>query len=647
MLGVVISTVSDDAHSDFELQPGPRDPSVLHLQAEHRSTHVLNSGGDTQRSRVRTKFPALHRRMVPILRDLRFDGVARLAVTGHTRCEGGWSNVVKNMFGEAPNLKGGRLKLNWLDSVVPKVLPDDANEDELLRYTRAYILQLLGGVLFTDHQGCQVHCMFIPLLENLSVCQELAWGAGVLAYLYRELCKSSKIGKEEITGCLLLLQLWAWTRLPTLAPISSGPSLDSQDIWGDLAGPYGLRWCGRKSFVDVVTHVVCVYRLSLDVLAPSHFIWMPYSDDVLDTLNVYCREGSEFWCYKGLLICFFIVEQHQPDRCVRQFGKIQDIPSPAAIYSKDLHNMTLQGKVDVDWGKTYRAYIILGQPVAIHVLEHISSIARGEVIGGGNRLIDSLATQSRHVLEYQFSRGLCQDFSVDDRRAKEDALKEKAKTAILVGGSKRRKMNYQNEGCEHVEEQRVHLGDEWDYVVDPGVTNVVDESGHRDTTNVQPSPSCYVPSFRLLASNDFLTPDEQPPVEESIDEQPELPPQHQHCDSTIIQLSQSAYIPTFRLLASNDFLTPPPIGQHDQQHQPSGEPGQQPPVEEVIKEQPLVEGMIEEQPVVERLEAPLEEQQEAAHEAHPMRLRTRNHHPPRGGTDGIKNVPAITRRYQR
>ncbi|KAK1355732.1 hypothetical protein POM88_048988 [Heracleum sosnowskyi] len=596
--------------------------------------------------------------MVPILRDLRFDGVARLAgmaidwslitvlverwrpethtfhlpigectitlqdvsvllglrihgnaVTGHTRCEGGWSNVVKNMFGEAPNLKGGRLKLNWLDSVVPKVLPDDANEDELLRYTRAYILQLLGGVLFTDHQGCQVHCMFIPLLENLSVCQELAWGAGVLAYLYRELCKSSKIGKEEITGCLLLLQLWAWTRLPTLAPIPSGPSLDSQDIWGDLSGPYGLRWCGRKSFVDVVTHVVCVYRLSLDVLAPSHFIWMPYSDDVLDTLNVYCRESSEFWCYK-------------------------DIPSPAAVYSKDLHNMTLQGKVDVDWGKkhiehisywdnrlqhvhvvdstsvgvtdrydiwynditcSYHTRLAAAGSFVINVLDRISSITRGEVIGGGNRLIDSLATQSRHVLEYQFSRGLCQDFSMDDRRAKEDALKEKAKTAILVGGSKRRKMNYQNEGCEHVEEQRVHLGDECDYVVDPGVTNVVDESRHRDTTNVQPSPSCYVPSFRLLASNDFLTPDEQPPVEESIDEQPELPPPHQHCDSTIIQLSQSAYIPTFRLLASNDFLTPPPIDQHDQQHQPSGEPGQQqPPVEEVIKEQPLVEGMIEE-----------------------------------------------------
>ncbi|KAK1370014.1 hypothetical protein POM88_036106 [Heracleum sosnowskyi] len=75
----VDSIVSDGTHSDFELQPGPRDPSVLHLQAEHRFTHIWNAGGDTQRSRIRTKFPALHPKMVLILRDLRFDGVARLA----------------------------------------------------------------------------------------------------------------------------------------------------------------------------------------------------------------------------------------------------------------------------------------------------------------------------------------------------------------------------------------------------------------------------------------------------------------------------------------------------------------------------------------------------------------------------------------
>ncbi|KAK1384243.1 hypothetical protein POM88_021978 [Heracleum sosnowskyi] len=231
----VDSNVSDDASDaysyDFQLWPGPRDPSGLHLQAEHRSTHVWNAGGgDNQRSRVRCKFPALHRRMVPILRKLRSDGVARLAdgnvVTSFTcaeSAEGGWRDLIKQMFGSTPNIKsralhGGRLKLSWLDGVVLEVLPDDADENELVRYTQAYLLQLLGGVLFTDHQGSQ----------------------------------SCKIGVEEIAGCVLLVQLWAWTRLPTLAPVPSPPPLD---IWGDLAGPYGLRWSGPKSFADVSSHV--------------------------------------------------------------------------------------------------------------------------------------------------------------------------------------------------------------------------------------------------------------------------------------------------------------------------------------------------------------------------------------------------------
>ncbi|KAL8156428.1 hypothetical protein AgCh_001497 [Apium graveolens] len=685
----VDSDVSDDTNSDFELKPGPRDQSVLYLQAEHRSTHVWNAGGDTQRSRVRTKLSALHPRLVPILRDLRFDVVARLAgiiidwglitalverwrpethtfhlptgectitlqdvsillglridgkaVTGHTHSEGGWSDLVKNMFGATPgeqNLKGARLKLTWLHSLT-KVLTDDADENELLRYTRAYILQLLGGILFTDHQGCQVHCMFLPLLEDLSSCQKLSWGAGVLAFLYRELCKSSKIGKEEITGCLLLLQLWAWTRLPTLALIPSGPSLDTQDIWGDLAGPYGLRWCGRKSFTDVASRAVCVCRFSLDVLAPDHFIWMPYGDDVLDTLHVHCREGSQFWCYKGPIICFFIVEQHQPDRCVRQFGMCQDIPLAAVKYSKDLHKMTLQGKHDVDWEEKHREHIScwdnrsehvhvsdcsgvgvtdgyniwysdITRPYhtrlasagsfVIHVLDCISAIARGEVIGGGNRLIDSLATKSRNLLEYQFSHGLCHDFSVDDRRAKEDVLKEKAKAVRVRGGSKRRKMNVQNEGYYHVEEESVRLGDEEGHLVDPGAEKLVDEAGNEDNTetrNFDISPPSSHPTFDLLAASGFNVP------------------------------------PTQQLI-----FRPPPV-----QQVPLEQPLEE--MEEVVvEEESVVEQPIEQQEV----QVPMVEQREAVPEEHHMRLRTRNRHPPGCGTDGVKKVPEVKNRYQR
>lgn len=174
----------------------------------------------------------------------------------------------------------------------------------------------------------------------------------MLAYLFRELCKSCRIGIEENAGCILLLQLWAWSRLHTLAPVPCGP-VSTDPFWDNRAGPYGMKWCGNLKFTDSASHVLSTHRLSLDALAPSHFMWEPYTDEVLTKLPEHFKEGSSIWLYKGLLICFHIIEQHNPDRCLRQFGIIQDIP-PADLYSKQLHDITLQGKQSSGWEFVHR-----------------------------------------------------------------------------------------------------------------------------------------------------------------------------------------------------------------------------------------------------------------------------------------------------
>lgn len=87
-------------------------------------------------------------------------------------------------------------------------------------------------------------------------------GAAVLAYLFREFCKSCRAGVEEMAGCDLQLQLWALTRLLFLAHVPTGPVLESLDnpLWCDRADPYGMRWCKHLKFID--TKFTCAYYSS-------------------------------------------------------------------------------------------------------------------------------------------------------------------------------------------------------------------------------------------------------------------------------------------------------------------------------------------------------------------------------------------------
>lgn len=560
-----------DPHDELDMHPRPRDTSMLLLQQDHRSSVVWAAGGgDNLRSRRRNpnsvRLPALDPRMVRLLTDLRFDGVSRLtgiqidwslitalierwrpethtfhlpigectislqdvsillglridgpAVIGVTAVDDGWANLIEHIFGANPvspipsalGLVGGRLKFSWLNSVFHS-LPSDASDLQLRRYTQSYLLQLIGGVLFTDHSGGQVHCMYIPLIEDLDRCGKLSWGSAVLAYLYRELCKSCKKDREETAGCILLLQLWAWSRLHTLAPVPRGPFLNNQHIWGDYPGPYGLRWCAHLSFTDSGSHSVATYRLQLDVLTDSHFTWKPYTDEILAALPEQCREGSGIWCYKGPLICFCFVEPHHPERCLRQFGMIQDIPSPAA-YSHDLHKIDLKGKTDSNWLAVHRDYlahwdrreqhVYVGQVgvgvsdgyhkwyssitlryltriggghyYMLDLLDHIDSVQRGERDGD----ILAITAHARRVLLDQFSAGYYQDFPIEDRRAKEAVFKVKKKRVGHRGG--RGGVNApQRRGGQLNDQGGIHGDDEGDGPVhDEGILHLDDEGG--------------------------------------------------------------------------------------------------------------------------------------------------------------------------
>ncbi|KAJ3692885.1 hypothetical protein LUZ60_011980 [Juncus effusus] len=82
------------------------------------------------------------------------------------------------------------LKRTWLKNNFSD-LEIDAPYQKVEQYCRAYILVLCGDVLFTEVSGDCVSTLPLLLLEDMSGLDRWAWGSGVLAYLYRALCKGT------------------------------------------------------------------------------------------------------------------------------------------------------------------------------------------------------------------------------------------------------------------------------------------------------------------------------------------------------------------------------------------------------------------------------------------------------------------------
>ncbi|KAK9133481.1 hypothetical protein Scep_013009 [Stephania cephalantha] len=256
-----------------DMEPDPIDDSVLTMQALHRSTRVWN-GPEHGILTIRRNSAALHRlvpldeRIVGHLQEAGFYGTTRISFISidwhlitalverwrpktHTfhflvgemtitlqdvqiilglhvnglpitgRVEQDYDALCLTQLGFSfpeNNRTGGRIQIRKLSRWFPN-LPNNADDVEVQRYARAYILQLLRGTLFADKSNNLVHITYLQFLEDFEAAGQYSWGSATLAHLYRQLCLAVDIDGAEIAGLVILLQLWAWDRLPFLAPI--------------------------------------------------------------------------------------------------------------------------------------------------------------------------------------------------------------------------------------------------------------------------------------------------------------------------------------------------------------------------------------------------------------------------------------------
>ncbi|CAI0450910.1 unnamed protein product, partial [Linum tenue] len=236
-----------------------------------------------------------------------------------------WSAICLRLLGRVPyDLVGGVavVRITWL-RVEFSHLPDDASQEVIEQFARAYALSLIGGVLFPDRSGSTVHLQYLLLIEDWERAGGFAWGAAVLSYLYREMGRStlhiSHTGTSlagDLGGWVALLQFWAWERFPHLAPRDSETRAPATED----AHPRGLRWLSASSrqYGDQLFH----YKLWFDAM--DTVVWQPYRERALHLRGSVIQSDT----FRAVvpLICFSSVMWHHPDRVLRQFGMRQHEP---------------------------------------------------------------------------------------------------------------------------------------------------------------------------------------------------------------------------------------------------------------------------------------------------------------------------------
>ncbi|KAG8495437.1 hypothetical protein CXB51_013073 [Gossypium anomalum] len=266
------------------------------------------------------------------------------AVTGSVH-SADWGAVCYELLGAIPdNINGSQIEMDWLRDTFPE--PDDnSTELEKIRYTQAYILQIIGGYLMPDLSRNLIHLRWLLKLVDFRATGEFSWGSAVLATLYREMCGAMRPNKAKIGGCLSLLQLWARFRFPFLRPRMDHP----------YTFPLITRWNPLASYARLPTCLEDI-RLLLEQRSEAQFQLTPYEDLAIRTvISDEYLQNPNAWHVKVPLVNFAIVEMHQSDRVLRQFRFRQPITVAPEVLD-DYHKIDLR-QLHTDWPRFWSHYI--------------------------------------------------------------------------------------------------------------------------------------------------------------------------------------------------------------------------------------------------------------------------------------------------
>ncbi|KAE8820663.1 mutator protein [Hordeum vulgare] len=288
----------------------------------------------------------------------------------------GWRHQMEALIGmspQEPEVEDGGKKdrvpagatFTWIAANFAHC-PEDADDEVIQRYARVYMWYVISRTIFTDGTGKNAPWMWLKALTVLD--NKFSWGSAALAYLYRQLDDACRRTTKDggVGGCMLLLSVWSWERLPVGRPKSS-----QWNTWDDHGNPVRQpTWAYKWDLVSEVAREVNLlykqYTNEMDSLTPEQVEWEPYGvgtnfgDAHTFQLNPLCVQERHLWLMRCPLICNWAVEFHLPHRVMRQFGYFQPHPPEWVDTDTQLHRLDRRRQRKIkDWQKHHKSYVLM------------------------------------------------------------------------------------------------------------------------------------------------------------------------------------------------------------------------------------------------------------------------------------------------
>ncbi|KAF9624138.1 hypothetical protein IFM89_008076 [Coptis chinensis] len=256
--------------------------------------------------------------------------------------------------------------------------PKDATAEIVDCHVRAYLLFVLGYTIFNDKSGVGVHVAYLQVLLEVDNVSKYAWGVDALAYLYRELTKTSQRNGRQVAGCMTLLEAWVYEHFRL-----QNSHMINMDFKRDM--PRMRRWMVYPSLSMATMSYLIYLREEKNLLSTREVYWDSYKD-VCDI-----RPLDDVTFFNGVLCVLDIAEGYNIDRVLRQVGYVQRIPS------RPIQPKYGSKKTDVRYNVNHFTFSRLWTSGDNHVL---SKFERGERVMASsdciNRYIDWFNNISHH-----------------------------------------------------------------------------------------------------------------------------------------------------------------------------------------------------------------------------------------------------------